>query len=219
MEQPSLPLVYNYQAARQNSESAPIVLMVHGYGSHENDLFGMAQALPPNMHYLSVRAPRSLGFGGYAWYDINFNQVGDKINNIEQAQIAKKTLRQFILEFRAAFGLTNNKLWLMGFSQGTILSYGYALTHPTEVEKVIALSGYVLKDIVPSEYRPQDLQHLDFFVSHGTQDDILPVQAARQTVEFLEKLKISHSYQEYPVGHGVSPDNMQALKAWVQKRL
>lgn len=219
MNRPNLSLVYNYQAAAQNAKNAPIVLMVHGYGSHENDLFGMVQALPAQMHYVSVRALRTIGFGGYAWYDINFNQVGDKINNIEQAKVAQQALRNFVAEFREAFGLQENKLWLMGFSQGTILSYGYALSNPTEVEKVIALSGYVLKDIVPSAYKPSELKHLDFFVSHGTQDDILPVQAARQTVEFLEKLNISHSYQEYPVGHGVSPDNMHALKTWVQKRL
>jgi phospholipase/carboxylesterase len=219
MPKPDLPLTYNYQPAQKEAEIAPVVLMVHGYGSHENDLFAMHQALPAAAHYVSVRAPRNLGMGGFAWYDINFNQVGDKINNLEQAKQSLALLRQFVLEFREAFALQNSPLWLMGFSQGTILSYGYALSHPTEVAKVMALSGYVLKGLVPEHYQPKELQHLNFFVSHGTQDEILPVTAARQTVAFLEKLQISHVYHEYPVGHGVSPENMQALKEWFKQQL
>ncbi len=219
MSQPSLGLTYNYQAAKKNADQAPIVLMIHGYGSHENDLFGMVPALPENVHYVSVRGSHTLGFGGFAWYEINFNQVGDKINNLEQAKNSLKTLRHFVAQFREAYDLKSNPLWLMGFSQGTILSYGYALSHPTEVQKVAALSGYVLKGLVPEQYKPTEVQHLQFFVSHGSQDDILPISAARQTITFLEKLNISHVYHEYPVGHGVSPDNMHALKKWFQEQL
>lgn len=219
MSTPNLSLVYNYRPAAKNADSAPLVLMIHGYGSHENDLFGMADALPPEMHIVSVRAPRSMGFGGFAWYEINFAESGNKINNIEQAEEARDMLRTFVREFRQAFALPQNPLWLFGFSQGTILSYAYALNYPTEVQKVIALSGYVLSDIIPEKYKPAEVQHLDFFVSHGTEDPVLPIQAARQSVEFLERLNVSHQYREYPVGHGVAPENFRDLQQWIAKRL
>lgn len=219
MEKVKLNLSYNYRPATGDNPSAPLMLMVHGYGSHENDLFGMADALPPAMHIVSVRAPRHLGMGGFAWYDINFEATGDKVNNVEQAREALEQLHTFVNAFRESYQLADNPLWLMGFSQGTILSYAYVLNYPREVQKVIALSGYVLKDLVPEQYRPEDLRHLDFFVSHGTEDPILPVAAARQTVQFLEKLQVAHQYREYPVGHGVDPQNMRDLQRWLSERV
>lgn len=219
MSTPNLSLIYNYRPAAKNSEKAPLILMIHGYGSHENDLFGMADALPADLHIVSVRAPRSLGFGGFAWYDINFSETGNKINNIEQAKEARDILLDFVKEFRGVHALNDNPLWLFGFSQGTILSYAFALNYPTKVQKVIALSGYVLSDIIPEKYKPAEVQHLDFFVSHGTEDPVLPIQAARQSVEFLERLNVSHQYREYPVGHGVAPENLRDLQAWIAQRM
>lgn len=215
----NLPLIHNYQAANSNVEKAPIVLMIHGYGSHENDLFGIKDYLRPEAHYVSVRAPMTLGFGGFAWYPIHFDQVGAKTSDTTVAAESRDLLRRFIIEFRKAHNLSDNPLWLMGFSQGAILSYAYCLNYPQEVAKVMALSGYVLKEIVPEQYNLSGLQHLRFFVSHGSQDDIIPIQAARMTVEFLEKLKIQHRYQEYPAGHGLNPDNMQDLKIWFMDEL
>lgn len=210
-----LPLVHNYQAANaKKRESAPIVLMIHGYGSHENDLFGIKDYLSTAAHYVSVRAPMTLGFGGFAWYPIHFDEIGAKTSDTARAAESRDLLRRFIQEFRAAHHLDKNPLWLMGFSQGAILSYAYSLNYPDEVQKVMALSGYVLKEIVPDQYQIPKLTHLDFFVSHGSQDDIIPVQAARMSTEFLEKIKIKHRYQEYPAGHGLNPDNLKDLKDW-----
>lgn len=219
MQQADELLQYRYQAAKKDHEQAPLVLMVHGYGSHENDLFSMVPSLPKQAHYLSVRAPRSLGFGGFAWYDIDFQAVGDKINNLEQAQEALNLLREFVRVFRAERGLEERPLWLLGFSQGTILSYAYTLNYPDEVAKLMGLSGYILKGIVPERYAPEQLQHLECFISHGTQDQVLPIEAARQSVALLEQLHIAHVYHEYPVGHGVAPDNLRALDAWMQERI
>ncbi len=214
-----LSLVYNYQAAQSKTAKAPIVLMIHGYGSHENDLFGLKDYLGDACHFVSVRAPMNLGMGGFAWYPIHFDQVGAKTSDTVKAAESRDLLRRFLSEFREQEGLVDNPLWLMGFSQGAILSYGYSLNYPKEVEKVMALSGYVLKEIVPSQYKPAELQHLDFFVSHGSEDEIIPVQAARRSTEFLEKLQIKHRYQEYPAGHGLNPENLQDLRSWFMERL
>jgi phospholipase/carboxylesterase len=60
---------------------------------------------------------------------------------------------------------------------------------------------------------------LDVFASHGSVDQVIPVEWARKTPGFLEKLKIEHEYKEYPVGHGVAPQNFFDLLSWIRKRL
>lgn len=216
-EKGNYPLAYNFQ--RSEEAKAPLLLQLHGYGSHENDLYAMRDGLPAALHILSLRAPLNLGMGGFAWYEIDFNQPGAKMNNLEQARESLGLIRTFLKRFREAEDLVESEVWLMGFSQGCILSYALALQEPHNFSKVLALSGYVLKELVPEQYQPAQIQHLDFFVSHGSEDPIIPVQAARQSVAMLEKLQISHRYQEYPVGHGVAPENFRDLQKWLQQRL
>lgn len=220
MKNSNLSLLHEVRPNRTQEKNPPLLLMLHGYGSHENDLFGFANDLPDEFFIISVRAPHSLGFGGFAWYEIDFNQLGGgKMSNVPQALESRELLRSFITEAREAYNLANSDLWLMGFSQGCILSYGLALCYPKEVQKVLALSGYVLKDIVPNKYQPAAIQHLDFLVTHGTEDPVLPVQWARQTVQMLEQLKISHIYREYPIGHGINPECFNDIKKWMNERL
>lgn len=210
----TLPLIYNYQASKVKSKETPLVIMIHGYGSHENDLYSLKDYFGSDYHFVSLRAPMTLGFGGFAWYPIHFDALGAKTSDTEMAAQSRDQILDFIAKFKEQEGLQENPVWLLGFSQGAILSYGLALNYPLKFQKVMALSGYVLKEIVPSQYKPQDLQHLDLFVSHGNQDEVIPVQAARMTTEFLEKLKIKHRYQEYPAGHGINPDNLRDLVEW-----
>lgn len=211
-----LSLVYNFQKARKSPETAPIMVMIHGYGSHENDLYAFKDYLGDGFHYLSLRAPINLGFGGFAWYPIHFDATGVKTSDTAAAAESRDKIVHFLEAFRQMEKLTDNPVWLMGFSQGAILSYGLALSYPKQFQRVLALSGYVLKEIVPEQYRAHDLQHLDFFVSHGSQDDVIPVEAARMTVNFLEKLQVKHRYQEYPAGHGINPDNLRDLMNWIK---
>ena len=192
--------------------------MLHGYGSHENDLFSMASMLNKEFFIVSVRAPITLGFGGFAWYEINFNNIGEKMSDIPQAKDSLSKIQTFIDEVHDAYGTDPEQTHLMGFSQGCILSYGLVLNQPKRFKTVLALSGYVLKDIVPSTYKKEDLKELDFFVSHGETDEVLPVQWARQSVNMLEQLGIAHQYREYPMGHGINPECFNDMKKWLVDR-
>lgn len=216
----ALDLHYRYQAASQPSPQSPIVMMLHGYGSHENDLYSLKDALPPQAHYLSVRAPHDLGMGAFAWYALEFDPSGQKLSSdIAGAQAALQRLRLFVRDFRNAYQLQHQPLWLLGFSQGCILSYAYALNFPAQVQKVIALSGYMMGELQPGGFDLATLRHLEFFVSHGQEDPIIPVSAARMSTERLEQLGIAHQYREYPAPHGLHPQNVQDLKSWFFERL
>jgi len=196
-----------------------LLIMLHGYGSNEQDLFSFAQELPSELLIVSVRAPLSIGFGGYAWYSINFEADRDNFSNLEEANTALKSIDVFIEGLLDKYKPDPTRIFLMGFSQGTILSLAYALNHPGKIQHVIALSGYVNQKLIKMPLEASTYRDLDIFASHGTVDQVIPVEWARRTPEFLDKLKIEHEYKEYPVGHGVAPQNFFDLLSWIRKRL
>ena len=123
---------------------------------------------------------------------------------------------QIIEELIANYAIDTNKVTLLGFSQGTVLSYAVALSHPDKIQKVVALSGYVSEPILEKDYLKNDLSKLKIFASHGTVDQVIPVEWARKSKPFLEKLGVNLTYKEYPIGHGVSPQNFYDLKKWLE---
>lgn len=200
-------------------ENAPLLIMFHGYGSDENDLFSFAPELPEEVFIISVRAPYTMQPYGNAWYTINFEADKGKWNDNEQAKQSRDLIAKFIDEICNTYPVDANNVTLLGFSQGTILSYAVALSFPKKVKNIIALSGYINKDILPENIQNNDYSHLDFYCSHGNVDQVIPVEWARQTPKFLESLNIKHQYSEFPVGHGVAPQNFYELKKWLETRI
>ncbi len=201
------------------TENAPLLIMMHGYGSDENDLFSFAQELPEELFIISVKAPYPMQPFGNAWYAINFDAEKGKWNDNEQAKESRDLIAQFIDEAVEAYPVNKTNVNLLGFSQGSILSYAVALTYPEKVKNIVALSGYVNHDILPKDLKTADYSHLDFYCSHGSVDQVIPVDWARQTPTFLKSLKIKHQYSEFPVGHGVAPQNFYEFKAWLAERI
>ena len=200
-------------------EKAPLLIMCHGYGSDENDLFSFAQELPEELFIISVRAPYQIQPYGNAWYAINFDAQQNKWNDVEQALESRDKIAQFIDDACAEYPVNKNNVTLLGFSQGTILSYAVALTYPKKIKNIIALSGYISEDMLEDNLENKDYSHLDFYCSHGSADQVIPADWARKAPEFLDKLHIKNTYSEFPVGHGVAPKNFYELKSWLETRI
>ena len=200
-------------------ENAPLLIMLHGYGSDENDLFSFASELPSALFIISVKAPYTMQPFGNAWYTINFEAEKGKWNDNVQAATSRDLISKFIDEICNSYPVDANNVTLLGFSQGTILSYAVALTYPEKVKNIIALSGYINKDILPENLHSKDYSNLDFYCSHGSDDQVIPVDWARQTPAFLQALNIKHQYSEFPVGHGVAPQNFHELREWLKVRI
>ncbi|TNJ43091.1 alpha/beta hydrolase [Allotamlana fucoidanivorans] len=201
------------------SENAPLLIMMHGYGSDENDLFSFASELPEELFIISVKAPYAMQPYGNAWYAINFDADRGKWNDIEQAKSSRDLIATFIDEATETYPVKNTDVTLLGFSQGAILSYGVALTYPEKVTNIVALSGYIVQDIFPENLSAHNYSHLDFYCSHGSVDQVIPVDWARQTPNFLNSLGIKNKYSEFPVGHGVAPQNFYEFKNWISEQL
>lgn len=197
-------------------ENAPLLIMLHGYGSDENDLFLFANELPKELFIISARAPYPMLPYGNAWYAIYFEAEKDKWNDVEQAIGSRDLISRFIDEVCANYPVDKNNVTLLGFSQGTVLSYAVALTCPEKVKNIIALSGYISQDMLPKDLSNKEYSHLNFYCSHGSVDQVIPVTWARKTPEFLNNLNIKHMYSEFPVGHGVAPQNFYEFKRWLE---
>jgi phospholipase/carboxylesterase len=211
----NLSLEYKIREPKIKLDKNPLLLLLHGYGSNEEDLFSFATELPDEYYIISARAPYNMQYGAYAWYAINFDADENKFSDHEQAKISRDLIAQFIDELIQTYPIDPKNVTLVGFSQGSILSYAIALSHPDKVQRVVALSGYVSEPILEENYLRNDLSKLKIFHSHGTVDQVIPVEWARKTKPFLEKLGINTTYKEYPVGHGVAPQNFYDFKNWL----
>ena len=190
--------------------------MLHGFGSNEADLFSFAPELPSDLFVISLRAPFELPPYGYAWYAINFEAPRGKWNDVGQAVKSRELLLETIDQAIVKYQLDRSRVSLLGFSQGSILSYALALSYPERIKSVIALSGYVDPEMLTADYRDKDTGKLKIYASHGQADMVIPVAWAQQAADFIESLGIEHRYTEFPIGHGVSTENLADFRAWME---
>ena len=213
-----LSLEYKVREPKILLDKNPLLLLLHGYGSNEDDLFSFASELPDEYFVISARAPYDLQYGSYAWYAINFDADQNKFSDQSQAVLSRDLVVKFLEELKSKFPIDSSNITLIGFSQGSILSYSIALSYPKIVQRVGALSGYLNLDTTIVNYQNNDFSGLKIFSSHGTVDQVIPVEWARKTDPILKSLGINSTYEEYPIGHGVSPQNFYDLKSWLLEK-
>lgn len=201
----------------QTDSKPPLLLLLHGYGSNEEDLFSFAPELPEHYFIISAKAPLAMQPYGNAWYTIHWDATDGKWSDDEEALEARELIVKFIDEAVKAYDLDASNVTLLGFSQGCILSYAVALTYPEKVKNLVGLSGYINEAITQPKSDLKAYKNLSIFSSHGTVDQVIPVSAARKVTSYLEKLGIQGKLNEYPVGHGVAPQNFYDLKDWLLK--
>ena len=212
-----MTLQYLIREPKIKADKNPLLLLIHGYGSNEEDLFSFAQELPDDYYIVSVRAPYDLQYGSYAWYAINFDADENKFSDHDQATSSRELIANFVDELIVNYPIDPANVTLIGFSQGAILSYAVALSYPEKIQKVVAMSGYLNLDLATENYTNNDFSNLKIFASHGSVDQIIPVDWARKSPALLEKLGIKTVYKEYPIGHGVAPQNFYDFKNWLSE--
>ncbi|WP_375238849.1 alpha/beta hydrolase [Aurantibacter sp.] len=197
-------------------ENAPVLILLHGYGSDENDLFSFAQELPEELFIISAKAPYPMQPYGNAWYAINFDADKGKWSDNDEAIKSRDIIAEFIDQIPEVYPVNKNNINLLGFSQGCILSFSVAFTYPEKLKNIIGLSGYINQDLFTIQQK-EAYKHLNIYSSHGSVDQVIPVDWARNTSPFLEALDINFKYNEFPVGHGVAPQNFYEFKSWLEK--
>jgi len=191
----------------------PALLMLHGRGSNELDLLELAGGLDGRFLVLSPRAPFALD-GGFHWYELS--QVG--VPDPRTFEQGLGTLRRFVAEAVEGYGIDPSRLYVLGFSQGAVMTGALALTNPPLVAGAVMLSGYLpLHSGLPID--EQALAGRLFFVAHGTQDVVIPVTFGREARAYLERVAVDLTYREYPMAHQVDYAELQAIGAWLTEHL
>jgi len=211
-------LHYIVRQPKTEQENPPLLILLHGYGSNEEDLFSFASELPDELLIVSARAPFDMSFGGFSWYEITLDTNDEKFSNLDEARQSLTKIATFIDDIKATYKTDPNNTFLLGFSQGAILSYALSLNFPNKVNHVIALSGYINTELVPASVSDLNIT-TDYYISHGTVDQVLPVDWARKAPIYLSENNLQNVYSEYPVGHGVAPQNFYSFKSWIIARL
>lgn len=215
----SLPhLVQEAHAAPAAEEKPPLLLLLHGVRSNEQDLMGLAPYLDPRFFIVSARAPVVLGPGQFGWYPVAFTPEGP-IGDPEQARASRDVLTRFIGEAVQAYGADAERVYLMGFSQGAIMSLYAALTQPGTVAGIALMSGRLLPEAWEERADDEALRGLPVIAVHGTYDQVLPIGEGRAIRDHLSTIPVDLTYREYDIAHEVSPESLSAVTQWLTERL
>ena len=215
-EYSTLSLSFMMRKPTHDAKHPPLVILLHGYGSNEADLFGLAKDFPPEFMVILARAPYTLSLGQYAWFALNYSS-GAAVHDAVQAESSRLALKRFIDEVSNEFKVDTERVFLVGFSQGAIMSYSVGLTYPQLVRGIGALSGRLLEEIKPmiNISRKAGEANIEVFLAHGVLDKVLPVERAREAKSYLVGLDVSLTYNEYEIPHTISTEESQALIKWL----
>jgi len=197
-----------YSAPQQQSDTNPTLIILHGRGSDEQDLFGLKEHFDPRLTIYSLRAPHRFEWGGYTWFDLYED------GSVDEESFFNSTNE--IIKFINT--LETRKLFLLGFSMGAIMSYSIALTKPNVCIGIAALSGFTPFQL-ENKYHLRELQDLHIFASHGIQDPVIPISAARKTKELLDRSNATVSYNEYEMAHQINDQCLNDVTLWLKDLL
>jgi len=200
------------------AKNPPLLVLLHGLGSNERDLFSFAPMLDPRYLIISVQAPLAYGYGGYAWFNIDFSK-GMPQAHIEQALQARQQFSEFLDQIVQEFQPHPDHVYLAGFSQGAIMSYATAFAYPEKIAGVVAMSGYILKETLPKNPLTPEHKKLKIFATHGQQDPVLPIFLGRAAADYLRAQALDFDFNEYPMGHEVNQQCFADVKQWLDERV
>ncbi len=208
------------EPARPSAGKPPLLLLLHGFGSHEGDLMGLAPYVDGRFFLVSARGPITLAPGAFAWFHIIDLTVNPPVIAAEEAERSRRMLAGFIDEVTDRLGLDAQRVYLMGFSQGAIMALSLALTEPDTLAGAVAMSGRIIPDVLAQAAPPERMAGLPVMVVHGAFDPLLPVEDyGRPTRDILAALPVALTYKEYPMGHQVSDESLDDAMRWLTERL
>jgi len=187
-----------------------LVVMLHGYGANGEDLIGLAAPLAqvlPHAEFVSPNAPYPCAanpFGGFQWFDVWQQDQTDRLGQLRATAVI---VNRFLDDALAARELSDAKLALVGFSQGTMLSLHVGLRRAAPCAGILGYSGRLeAPETLPDEIaaRPPVL------LVHGEADELLPVALMDRAAEVLAANGVTVETHRCPgIGHGIDHDGVR----------
>lgn len=209
----TLSYVVSVPSGKPDSAEMPLVFVLHGRGADANDLADIAPSIdgPGGYRFIFPNAPRQFepapGFRfGFSWFD-GWPAERDSIVD------SRTKLLRFIDEVLQRYPTPKGKVIMSGFSQGGLMSIDVGFRTEQEISGIVVMSGGIYEEDLPP-FKP-----LPVLIVHGTQDDMIPVQAARRTRRILEQHGIKAEYHEFPMGHHVTPESLAVVADFIRRCL
>lgn len=204
--------IYRYRLAQHDPGKAPVVVMLHGYGSDENDLFALAPRFPVSANVFSLRAPLIRKEGGFAWF--TFEQAGSSAwkYNAEEVSQSEEYIRHFVRRICAVHDLDSSRVVLLGFSQGAIMAYEVAIKQPGFVSGVVALSGGML----PHKENGPPRIGTRFFIGHGDSDAVIPKEMSANAASYLSNRGAPVTNKVYHAVHQIPEEELRDIMIWLK---
>jgi phospholipase/carboxylesterase len=203
---------WTYRLRVPQTQPKSILVLLHGWMGDENSMGVLARNLSPEIAILAPRGIFAVPQGGYSWRVIKPGTWG--MASIEEFRPAADGLVTFLDEWAASVGLNGNQFDLMGFSQGAAFSYTLTLLYPQRIRRLVALSGFIPQG-GPALLNTESFSGKPVFVSHGRQDDVIPVEQSRQAVAQLEQTGALVTYCESDAGHKVSKECLREMEMFL----
>lgn len=189
---------------------APVLIVLHGLGSNERDLFELGQQVAPASLIVALRAPLEVGADQFSWFPVRFTPEGP-VHDVAAAERSRALIVDFVRALKLEPGVDPDRVTLLGFSQGAILSEAVAMTEPALVSAVVLLSGRTLPELKPvgSTKRPRVL------LMHGTRDPLLLYTGAVETNALLRSAGYEVDFRSFDARHEVTAEMVAATRSWL----
>lgn len=202
---------------RENEDSvakSPLLILLHGHGSNEKDLFSLSNSVPNNWIVVSVRGPYQLAENSYRWYDVKMVN-GKIVINIDEEERSRKKLMLLISEITKKYNVDSKKIIAAGFSQGANMAQSLGLGEPNLVTGFGVLSGRFVEEFSPYISKSTTLINSKAFISHGSGDTMLPKTYTSENITKLKELGIQITYCEDTNGHSISTKQWSEFSKWL----
>jgi len=207
-------LDYDIHVPVNVADGAPVIVLLHGRGSHKGDLMGLQPGLPPEAIVVTPQAPFSgaeWGYGGgWAWY----RYLGGTTPEPETFLAGQAELEAFLAALPEILPVRSGPMVLGGFSQGATSSLAYALRHPGTFAGVLVLSGF-LADHPSVTASPETVANTSFFWGHGFDDPMITHATGAAGRAALLAAGASVETHDYPIGHWIEPRELADVTAWL----
>ncbi|WP_235928972.1 alpha/beta hydrolase [Marisediminicola senii] len=188
---------------------APVLLMLHGTGSNERDIAGLAGMLHPDATVLSPRGRVSEN-GMNRW----FRRLSEGVFDVEDVVTRSAELVDFIARAREAYGLEGRQLIAVGLSNGANIALATALLRPDVIDRVVAFSGMFPLD---DRELDTDLSASAIFLANGVSDPMAPHESVNRLVAALDARGAEVTRSSRPGGHGIDQADFAAAQEWLRQ--
>lgn len=214
--QNDLSLPYLVREPSVKTDKPPVLILLHGYGSNEADLFGLQSQFPANFLVVSVRAPIVMSPNSFQWFRME-TVNGVMQGNPEDLKSSREKIKAMIPEVTAKYKTDPKQVYLCGFSQGAMMSYEVGLTAPELLKGIAPLSGKIFESLKASVKSSAALKALKIFIGHGDADARVAYSYASEADSYLKKLGLSpvlHTYKG--MQHSINQEELKELRLWLE---